>query len=144
MKCVFYDVQHSNNSARVRLWLRLHGDSIKDEIDTVMLRHDDLDEGVELSNINPLKKIPAFTTDTGMSIYESFVIVSYLEDRFGTSEQTTESLVLDTPNDRAFVQLLVRIHDIYIGSPNCTQPHFSHTQGEYKFNWFHNMCVNCY
>ena len=28
-----------------------------------------------------------------------------------------------------FVSLLVRMHDIYIASPNCTQPHFSHTQG---------------
>jgi len=34
-----------------------------------------------------------------------------------------------SPEERAFVQLLVRMHDIYIASPNCTQPNFSHTQG---------------
>ena len=137
-KCIFYDVKHSNNSARVRLWLRLHSDSVKDQIDTVLLGHDDLDKGIKLSKINPLKKIPAFITDTGLKLYESFVIISYLEDRFGGSSYSSDkdmnnmNLVLDTPDDRAFVQLLVRIHDIYISSPNCTQPHFSHTQGKHK------------
>ena len=53
------------------------------------------------------------------------------------NKQPKALFLIYTPNDRAFVQLLVRIHDIYISSPNCTQPHFSHTQGEYKFNWFH-------
>lgn len=127
-KCIFYDTKHSNNSARIRLWLRLHG-GLKDHIKTVMIGHDDLDQGEKLAEINPLKKVPAFVTDTGMNLYESFVIVSYLEDRFGSSNNAMPSLVLDTPDDRAFVQLLVRIHDIYISSPNCTQPHFSHTQG---------------
>ena len=122
-KCIFYDVKHSNNSARIRLWLRLHG-GLTDHIETVMLGHDDLDDGKKLAEINPLKKVPAFVTDQGLRLFESFVILSYLEDRFGDG-----TLVLDTPDDRAFVQLLVRIHDIYISSPNCTQPHFSHTQG---------------
>ena len=31
--------------------------------------------------------------------------------------------------ERAFMNLLIRIHDLYIASPNCTQPGFSHTQG---------------
>ena len=33
------------------------------------------------------------------------------------------------PEERAKVNLMVRIHDLYIASPNCTQPLFSHTQG---------------
>ena len=127
-KCTFYDVKHSNNSARVRLWLKLHG-SLSDQIATVMLTHEDLEDGGKLSNINPLRKVPAFITDTGMNLFESFVILSYLEDRFGSSDTSGPKLVMDTPEDRAFVQLLVRIHDIYISSPNCTQSNFSHTQG---------------
>ena len=129
-KCIFYDVKHSNNSARVRLWLRLNG-GLENHIKIVMLGHDDLDQGDKLAEVNPLKKIPAFVTDTGLKLFESFVILSYLEDRFGASESgaTAPRLVLGTPEDRAFVQLLVRIHDIYISSPNCTQPHFAHTQG---------------
>lgn len=129
-RCTFYDVKHSNNSARCRLWLRLHG-GLEDHVETLMLSHDDLDQGKKLDAVNPLKKIPAFVTDTGLNLFESFVILSYLEDRFGVGSNTAAgpSFVLDTPDDRAFVQLLVRIHDIYISSPNCTQPYFSHTQG---------------
>lgn len=126
-KCIFYDVKHSNNSARIRLWLRLHS-SLSEQIETVMLRHDDLEDGGKLAAINPLRKVPAFVTDTGMNLFESFVILSYLEDRFG-GETDGPRLVMDTPESRAFVQLLVRTHDVYISSPNCTQPHFSHTQG---------------
>ncbi|KAL9191067.1 hypothetical protein ACHAXT_000773 [Thalassiosira profunda] len=127
-KCTFYDVRHSNNSARVRLWLRLHG-GLEEHVETITLGHGDLDQGAKLEEINPLKKVPAFVTDTGLHLWESFVIISYLEDRFGSESASAPRLVLDTPGDRAFVQLLVRIHDIYISSPNCTQPHFSHTQG---------------
>ena len=93
-----------------------------------MLTHDDLEDGGKLADINPLRKVPAFTTDTGMNLFESFVILSYLEDRFGGNIDRPK-LVMDTPEDRAFVNLLVRIHDVYISSPNCTQPNFSHTQG---------------
>ena len=127
-KCTFYDVKHSNNSARVRLWLKLHG-SLTDQIATVMLTHEDLADGGKLSNVNPLRKVPAFMTDTGMNLFESYVILSYLEDRFGSNDDSRPKLVMDTPEDRAFVQLIVRIHDVYISSPNCTQPNFSHTQG---------------
>jgi len=52
--------------------------------------------------------------------------MQYLEDKFG---HYGPSFMLDTPEEKAFVQLLVRMHDIYIASPNCTQPNFSHTQG---------------
>lgn len=93
-----------------------------------MLTHDDLEDGKKLAAINPLRKVPAFVTDTGLNLFESFVILSYLEDRFGEQADGPRT-VMDTPDDRAFVQLLVRIHDVYISSPNCTQPHFSHTQG---------------
>ena len=110
-----------------------------------MLNHDDLSQGGKLQDITPLRKVPAFVTDSGLNLFESFVILSYLEDRFGegrgrgnndsSASAATAAipppprLVLDTPDERAFVQLLVRQHDIYISSPNCTQPHFSHTQG---------------
>ncbi|KAL7481541.1 hypothetical protein ACHAW6_007232 [Cyclotella cf. meneghiniana] len=128
IKCIFYDLKHSNNSARIRLWLRIHG-SLEEHIESVMLVHNDMDDGGKLAEVNPLKKVPAFVVrDSGLNLYESFVILSYLEDRFG-GQSDGPKLVMDTPEDRAFVQLLVRVHDIYISSPNCTQPHFSHTQG---------------
>lgn len=124
-KCRFYDMLHSNNSARIRIWLRLKG-GLEDVVERILVGHHELHEGV-LEAVNPLKKVPALQTDKGLSLFESYVILEYLEDRFGTS--TEPSLVLDNPDDRAFVQLLVRIHDLYIASPNCTQPQFAHTQG---------------
>merc|ERR1719161_480471 len=75
---------------------------------------------------NPTRKVPAFITENGDCLFESYVIMQYLEDKYG---HLGPSMLLDTPEDRAFVNLLVRVHDIYISSPNCTQPNFAHTQG---------------
>lgn len=36
---------------------------------------------------------------------------------------------IELAEEKAKVNLLCRIHDIYISSPNCTQPNFAHTQG---------------
>jgi len=54
--------------------------------------------------------------------------MGYLEDKYGSLPSPID-FMLDTPEERAFAQLLVRTHDLYISSPNCTQPGFSHTQG---------------
>eukprot|EP00804_Cyclotella_cryptica_P023739 CCRYP_011146-RA/>CCRYP_011146-RA protein AED:0.00 eAED:0.00 QI:137/1/1/1/0/0/2/157/250 len=105
IKCTFYDLKHSNNSARVRLWLRIHG-SLSEHVETVMLVHDDMDDGGKLAAVNPLRKVPAFVVkDSGLKLYESYVILSYLEDKFG-GQPDAPKLVMDTPEDRAFVQLL--------------------------------------
>lgn len=114
---------HSNNAARCRLWLRLKG--LEDKIDTKMIVYADL-QSEEYRKVNPLKKVPAFITADGDCIFESLVIMQYLEDAFGNEGP---SMVLDDPADRAHVNLLVRMHDLYIASPNCTQPNFSHSQG---------------
>ena len=123
-KCVFYDMKHSNNAARIRLWLRLK--KFEEMVETKMLTHADI-ESEAYKQINPLKKVPALITENGLNLFEAYVILQYLEDRFGTLAPPW--LVLNTPDDRAFVRLLVRCHDLYIASPNCTQPNFSHTQG---------------
>lgn len=130
--CIFYDLQHSNNAARIRLWLRFKGLLREDDCknNTGVKRHllsmADL-QSPDFAKINPCRKVPALVTDTGMALFEASVIMNYLEDVFTGIKP---SLVLDTsPEDRAFVQLLVRCHDLYISSPNCNQPNFSHTQG---------------
>jgi hypothetical protein len=53
-KCIFFDMQHSNNAARVRLWLRLKG--LYDMVDVKLLGHDDV-ESDAYEQINPLKKV---------------------------------------------------------------------------------------
>jgi glutathione S-transferase len=122
-KPVFFDMVHSNNAARVRLWIRLKG--MSDIIDDIMITYADL-QSEEYKIVNPLKKVPSFITDKGNLIFESQVIMTYLEDRYGDQGP---SMVMDEPEDKAFVNLLVRMHDLYIASPNCTQPNFSHSQG---------------
>lgn len=95
-------------------------------VDTELLTHDDL-ESADYQCINPLKKVPSLVTDQGLRLFEAAVILQYLEDRFGSF--APPSLVLESPEDRSLVNLIVRCHDLYIASPNCTQPNFSHTQG---------------
>ncbi|CAJ1924713.1 unnamed protein product [Cylindrotheca closterium] len=119
----FFDMKHSNNAARIRLWIRLK--NLEESIDNIMLTHADI-EAPGYKDINPLGKVPAFITDTGIHLFEGSVILQYLEDKF---EGCTPKLVLDTPEDKAICNLIVRCHDLYIASPNCTQPNFSHIQG---------------
>ena len=114
---------HSNNAARIRLLLRLKG--LEDIVDSKMITYPDL-QSEEFKAVNPLKKVPAFITNKGDCVFESFVIMQYLEDKYG---HIGVRLMPENPEERAFVNLLVRVHDIYISSPNCSQPNFAHTQG---------------
>mmetsp|Transcript_22741 Transcript_22741/g.53060 ORF Transcript_22741/g.53060 Transcript_22741/m.53060 type:complete len:276 (+) Transcript_22741:97-924(+) len=121
---LFFDMLHSNNAARIRLWIKLKG--LSDKIDTHMVTYNDL-QSEDYKKINPLKKVPGLLLEDGQTnVFESRVIMSYLEDRFGSEGM---SLVLDTPEARAKVNLFCAVHDLYIASPNNTQPNFSHTQG---------------
>lgn len=120
-KPFFFDMIHSNNAARIRLWLRLKG--LEDMVDSKMITYPDL-QSEEYQKVNPLKKVPAFINENGECIFESFVIMQYLEDKLG---HLGMRLTPENPEERAFANLLVRMHDIYISSPNCTQPNFAHT-----------------
>jgi len=123
-KPVFYDMVQSNNAARIRLWLRYKG--LEDTVTTKMIVYQDLNSAT-FKDVTPLQKVPAMHLGCGRNIWESNVILQYVEDKFGHlgAPQTT----LESPEDMAFVELLCRTHDIYIASPNCTQPGFAHTQG---------------
>ena len=89
-------------------------------------------EQVFIASVNPLKKVPALIVhdqqDTPFQLFESSVIMGYLEDIVPKSvlKMTDDN---STAEDRALVSLIVRCHDLYIASPNCTKPNFSHTQG---------------
>lgn len=123
-KAIFFDMKHSNNAARVRLWLRLKGLD-KHMIDSRMLMYPDLQTD-EFKAVNPTKKVPAFITSDKQPVFESYVIMQYLEDKYkGFAPDLTQT----TPEARAFDQLLVRMHDLYVASPNSTQPGYSHSQG---------------
>lgn len=143
-KAVFYDMVHSNNAARIRLWIMFKG--LGDVIERKVLTYPDL-QTPWFSAVNPLKKMPAFVAETGDCVFESYVILDYLEDKY-KGVGSVSSFELDTPEDRAFVQLLIRMHDLYIASPNCSQPGFSHSQGSmylspYETKWCaESRCMN--
>jgi len=127
-KVKFFDMIHSNNAARIRLWLRLKGFVGSDApVDTHFVTYPEL-QAEEFVAVNPLRKVPALVFEDGNATYESQVILNYLEDKF-RGVGLAPSFDLGTAEERAFVNLLCRIHDLYIASPNSTQVGFSHTQG---------------
>lgn len=122
-KPIFFDMVHSNNAARIRLWISLKG--LTGDIESRMITYPDL-KTPEFAKVNPLKKVPAFIDERGETVFESAVILEYLQDKYAG---VGRNLTPETAEDRAKVALFNRIHDLYIASPNCTQPGFAHTQG---------------
>lgn len=123
-KAVFIDMKPSNNAARIRLWLALK-EGVADLVDTRMIVYSQLRDP-ELAAVNPLMKVPAFIQEDGDCLFESNVILGYLEDKYSHLQP---SFLPDTPEVRAKMELMIRIHDLYISSPNCNEPGFSHSQG---------------
>ena len=123
-KPIFYDMQHSNNAARIRLWRSLKT-GMDDAIERRVVAYPDL-KSPEFAAINPLKKVPGLVRADGTTVFESNVILGYLEDKYRDAGPPLTPL---TPEGRQEVELLCRIHDLYIASPNCCAPGFSHCQG---------------
>lgn len=121
---VFYDMKHSNNGARIRLWIK-YKKGASDVIDTKVLGYADLKQPDFLS-VNPLGKIPGLVRTDGVTVFESYVILDYLEDKYSA---LAPSFKPATPEGRQHMELIIRCHDLYISSPNSTQPGFSHSQG---------------
>jgi len=141
-KPIFFDMIHSNNAARIRIWVKKKG--LQESIETKLVTYADL-QTEDFVRVNPLKKVPAFINEEGTTVFESAVILNYLEDKYS---QKGPRFSPSTPEGRALVELFCRIHDLYIASPNCTQPGFSHTQGAmylspYETKWCKaERCMN--
>lgn len=117
---------HSNNAARIRLWMALKKPGgMGDMIETRVLTYPDL-QTAEFKAVNPLKKVPALIRADGTTVFESNVILSYLEDKYFDAGPSMKPA---TPEGRQIMELFCRMHDLYIASPNCTAPGFSHSQG---------------
>jgi len=70
--------------------------------------------------------VPALIRVDGTTVFESNVILAYLEDKYA---ELGQSFKPPTAEGRQEMELLCRIHDLYIASPNTTAPGFSHSQG---------------
>ena len=131
-KPTFFDMKHSNNAARIRLWRALKQGMVA-QIDRKVVAYPDL-KTPAFAKLNPLKKVPALVRGDGVTVFESNVILGYLEDKYGSAKP---SFTPRTPEGRQLMELLIRVHDLYIASPNCCAPGFSHSQGAMylSFKW---------
>lgn len=85
-KPLFFDMVHSNNAARIRIWMRLKAKSapeLTSLVDTKMVTYTEMGSE-EFLRVNPLKKVPAMITSTGNCVFESHVIMQYMEDAYGS------------------------------------------------------------
>jgi len=150
-RLVLYDRLSSNNSARLRIWLRLRGfcpaeASDGDPVVTafaggtaieVELRRTTHEQQrtAEYKALTPFAKVPALlivqeNDCQPQLVAESAVIARYLEETWQACSGGQHSLLPSTPEGRAHMDLVLRTHDLYLASPNCTQPGaFTHTQG---------------
>ena len=123
-KMIFYDMKSSNNASRIRLWLE-YNKVVKETSIVIEMMNLSTLKSQEFAKINPLRKVPALIRHDGVPVYESNVILNYLEHKYNNYTK----YVPTNPEDRQVMDLMIRLHDLYISSPNSTMPGFTHTQG---------------
>ena len=129
---VLFDRPQSNNCARVRLWIYLRGLEARFDVRATSHAAQARDA---FRALNPAAKIPllvildgagdggaargdAETTAArgGAALSEAAVILEYLEERHASPWR--RALVPADALARARMRLVVRVHDIYLASPN--------------------------
>jgi len=128
-RLIFFDHKSSNNSARIRLWTYLR---CREDLFTVRRTVHSVQRTDEFERVNPFLKVPALILEhadgTKGFLAEAAVMLEYLEDAF--RPWVGPSLLPSDPATRAHMNLVIRCHDLYLASPNCTQPGpFTHSQG---------------
>ena len=76
--------------------------------------------------INPQGKMPALILPTGETLYEARVVCAYLLDVYAGIGPPIGAA---TPEGRARSALITQTHDLYIASPNSSNPSVTATQG---------------
>lgn len=129
----FYDRVSSNNAARIRLWLRLRDEKVRNAVSVKFITHARQRLDIDKS-LNPQGKIPLLLlhgkgsggNESVSSLSESSVILEYLEDFLhensnlfaaGKEDEMSRFIPRD-PLAKAMMQLIIRTHDLYISSPN--------------------------
>jgi len=123
-KPILVTVPVGNNPARVRFLIYHKG--LEDTIDIRTPGDWGGLSSPEYRAINPQGKIPAFIFPSGETLFEAKVIMGYLLDAYGDSGPPIGA---NTAELRAKSALLVQVHDLYIASPNSSNPQVTATQG---------------
>ena len=123
-KPILVTVPVGNNPARVRMLIYHKG--LEGEI--VMRTPDDYGglASEEYRALNPQGKMPALILPTGETLYEAKVVCGYILDVYAG---TGPAIGATTPAGRALSALITQIHDLYIASPNSSNPSVTATQG---------------
>ena len=80
----------------------------------------------EYRKLNPQGKMPALILPSGETLYEAKVVLQYLNDKYGA---VGPPIGADTPEARARAALITQVHDLYIASPNSSDPKVTANQG---------------
>jgi len=123
-KPILISVPVGNNPARIRLLIYLKG--IEDQIQLKTPFDYGGMQSDEYKRINPQGKMPVLILPDGTTIYESKVISGYILDRWNG---TGPKLQASTPEARALAAQINAIHDLYVASPNASDPRVTATQG---------------
>ena len=113
-----------NNPARVRMLIYFKG--LEDEIEMKSPADYGGLSSDSYRRLNPQGKMPALILPSGEALFESKVICGYILDVYGS---IGPSVGAPTPEARARSALLTQIHDLYIASPNSSNPAVTANQG---------------
>ena len=76
--------------------------------------------------MNPQGKIPVLILDSGRALYEARVIMGYILDVYADRGPV---MTPPTAELRALGQQIIAVHDMYIASPNASDPSVTSSQG---------------
>ncbi|CAD7927838.1 unnamed protein product [Amoebophrya sp. A25] len=119
----------TNNCARILLFLKLFG--FDEPVDVKSPKDFGGLKSPEYLKINPQGKFPALILEDGSTWFESQVILELLADKFLRASAPAKYDDFRgglTVEGRAHVNLLIRVHDLYLASANCSQPGYFATQ----------------
>ena len=123
-KPILVTVPVGNNPSRVRMLI--YHKNLESEIDMKSPADYGGLSAPEYRAINPQGKIPALIMPSGETLFEAKVIMGYLLD---VHAGTGPSIGASTPEARARSALIVQVHDLYIASPNSSDPSVTANQG---------------
>jgi len=124
MKPTLIHVAVGNNPSRVRMVMYIK--QLVEKIDLKTPADYGGTSSPEYRALNPQGKIPVLILPDGRSLYESRVISAYLVDKYA---DCGPNLLAETPEARAQASLINSIHDLYIASPNSSDPAVTANQG---------------
>ena len=121
---ILITVPVGNNPARVRMLIYFKG------LESLIDMKTPADYGglssADYRKINPQGKIPSLILPSGKTLFEAKVIFGYINDIHASKGPPVGA---ESPEDRALAALIVQVHDLYIASPNSSDPTITANQG---------------